>query len=451
MSSRRRRRRRRRSQSERQLRRAQRQVRAADLARGGPPTSALAPPRPSEFRTVSTGRLAVETAAALVVIAWMTFAAGVASAAGLAGAELVAGQLRFGAYLTSLVATVFIGLRPRKVVAALTPIGAAYALGMQAAPRLVAEAPGARALVEASLGSAKPLVILPALWLLRCAWHWSAPARPEDAPWVPLVRGAAVGVAALAAGVVLGLPWANGGLHRPLGPSYETPLCFAALAALVVAQERREGHALSAFAGFVVAAAVAIVTALLLGEIAYQDVAFRPALVAAQVPALVGFGAATATWLATLETARDRAARLAADPGRRRGQGRLPARREEETDARSRTRRRGRAQRRARARQRELDSARDQGLARRETADAIRGTPAAAPGSPLPEGVAFLPEVASPRAAVAVECAYCGDGLAAGVGVACVRCDTPLHRDCWSENRGCATFSCGSKKHRPRA
>lgn len=45
-------------------------------------------------------------------------------------------------------------------------------------------------------------------------------------------------------------------------------------------------------------------------------------------------------------------------------------------------------------------------------------------------------------------CLVCGQTIAAAI-VACTRCDTPHHCDCWEYNGGCALYACGSQKARP--
>lgn len=42
-------------------------------------------------------------------------------------------------------------------------------------------------------------------------------------------------------------------------------------------------------------------------------------------------------------------------------------------------------------------------------------------------------------------CPVCGDPLAHASILICSLCRTPHHRRCWSYNRGCATFACGSR------
>jgi hypothetical protein len=47
----------------------------------------------------------------------------------------------------------------------------------------------------------------------------------------------------------------------------------------------------------------------------------------------------------------------------------------------------------------------------------------------------------------AITCGVCGDEVAEDVGVACLRCSSPHHSDCWDFNQGCAVFGCGGHAH----
>lgn len=42
-------------------------------------------------------------------------------------------------------------------------------------------------------------------------------------------------------------------------------------------------------------------------------------------------------------------------------------------------------------------------------------------------------------------CGVCGTGMREGC-VACPRCETPHHSDCWSYNGGCAVYACGVRR-----
>jgi hypothetical protein len=42
-------------------------------------------------------------------------------------------------------------------------------------------------------------------------------------------------------------------------------------------------------------------------------------------------------------------------------------------------------------------------------------------------------------------CGVCGDNLASDI-VACSRCNTPHHRECWKYGGGCATYGCGGRE-----
>lgn len=46
-----------------------------------------------------------------------------------------------------------------------------------------------------------------------------------------------------------------------------------------------------------------------------------------------------------------------------------------------------------------------------------------------------------------VVCPFCACALEGAV-VRCRRCETPHHRDCWREAKGCTTYACGEKKFR---
>jgi hypothetical protein len=43
-------------------------------------------------------------------------------------------------------------------------------------------------------------------------------------------------------------------------------------------------------------------------------------------------------------------------------------------------------------------------------------------------------------------CRVCGASLAQGGVVACVKCATPHHKDCWEFNGRCSTFACGETR-----
>lgn len=54
---------------------------------------------------------------------------------------------------------------------------------------------------------------------------------------------------------------------------------------------------------------------------------------------------------------------------------------------------------------------------------------------------------AKPAALSEARCEVCGSGLGEGPVVRCVKCRTPLHRDCWDYNGRCATFACGGLRY----
>lgn len=72
-----------------------------------------------------------------------------------------------------------------------------------------------------------------------------------------------------------------------------------------------------------------------------------------------------------------------------------------------------------------------------------------APPPPTIVAVAALPAVAAPlapdpiREPAAEDCAACHTSIAANEAVhTCPECAATMHHDCWTENRGCATYGC---------
>lgn len=48
-----------------------------------------------------------------------------------------------------------------------------------------------------------------------------------------------------------------------------------------------------------------------------------------------------------------------------------------------------------------------------------------------------------------IVCGICGDTVDSAAGVACARCSSPHHGDCWDFNGGCAVFACGGREQVP--
>jgi hypothetical protein len=71
-------------------------------------------------------------------------------------------------------------------------------------------------------------------------------------------------------------------------------------------------------------------------------------------------------------------------------------------------------------------------------------------GAVVHNGVEIVDGDGPPDPALAAPpgCEVCGDPIE-GAHVACTRCDTPYHRDCWSFVGGCSTFGCSGRQCRP--